>query len=504
MPESGAQVVSLEPEPVDFRERRARRLSRFRWARSRSCARRSWTPAGGGTPRRRTRQRPAGRARPAASRPRRARSCPRRGQGDAWSSKRPTCSRCCAPLEIAREMKLKARSVGARGRVPAGREPRAAAKPGSRAAGRISRGPKSWTGRAEWLDVPLERLRAIDRAPSNPKWLRDAGVAFSFTTDGLEDPEDFPASRVREAIARGLSRDDALAAVTTVPARQLGLADRLGDARGGQDREPRRGDRRAVRREDARRRDLDRRAARDELEETEQAENGTAIGLRSPTTRARGRTSAAAPRPRRRAGRGAERGRRAGRDGLDAGRRRESWRTRTSRLGRQGRGGREGVSNGAGRRRRDRRTRQARHARASSTRTRIPRSTARSTSARTRDRGGPDPGRARSLRRRPSTASSPAGPRPRNVLHGSANSIGGQNATVKWRRGGGPDDLLFATAPEGIKFALGENPKRSNSSRPAAALSRRPAWASPSRSASGFWRRATTGGARRSSGRRRP
>jgi len=49
-----------------------------------------------------------------------------------------------------------------------------------------------------------------------------------------------------------------------------------------------------------------------------------------------------------------------------------------------------------------------------------------------------------------------------NVLHGSANSIGGQNATVKWRRGGSPEDLLIASAPEGIKFALGENPKRSN------------------------------------------
>jgi imidazolonepropionase-like amidohydrolase len=53
-----------------------------------------------------------------------------------------------------------------------------------------------------------------------------------------------------------------------------------------------------------------------------------------------------------------------------------------------------------------------------------------------------------------------------NVLHGSANSIGGQNQIVKWRWGGGPEDLLFAGAPEGIKFALGENPKQSNWSNP--------------------------------------
>ncbi|HTR02195.1 MAG TPA: amidohydrolase family protein, partial [Thermoanaerobaculia bacterium] len=79
----------------------------------------------------------------------------------------------------------------------------------------------------EWLDVPLTKLEAYDRAPSNPKWLRDAGLEFSFTTAGLEDAADFPA-RVREAMTRGLSADDALAAVTVVPARQLGLSDRLG------------------------------------------------------------------------------------------------------------------------------------------------------------------------------------------------------------------------------------------------------------------------------------
>jgi imidazolonepropionase-like amidohydrolase len=53
-----------------------------------------------------------------------------------------------------------------------------------------------------------------------------------------------------------------------------------------------------------------------------------------------------------------------------------------------------------------------------------------------------------------------------NVLHGSANAIGGQNAIVKFRWGGGPDDFLFAGAPEGIKFALGENPKQSNFQNP--------------------------------------
>ena len=49
-----------------------------------------------------------------------------------------------------------------------------------------------------------------------------------------------------------------------------------------------------------------------------------------------------------------------------------------------------------------------------------------------------------------------------NLLHGSANAIGGQNAVIKLRWGRPADDLLFASAPSGIKFALGENVKQSN------------------------------------------
>jgi imidazolonepropionase-like amidohydrolase len=49
-----------------------------------------------------------------------------------------------------------------------------------------------------------------------------------------------------------------------------------------------------------------------------------------------------------------------------------------------------------------------------------------------------------------------------NILHGSANPIGGQNQVIKLRWGALPDQLKFAEAPPGIKFALGENVKRSN------------------------------------------
>jgi imidazolonepropionase-like amidohydrolase len=47
-----------------------------------------------------------------------------------------------------------------------------------------------------------------------------------------------------------------------------------------------------------------------------------------------------------------------------------------------------------------------------------------------------------------------------NILHGSANSIGGQTLPLKMRWGKNAEELIFAGATPGIKFALGENPKR--------------------------------------------
>ena len=50
-----------------------------------------------------------------------------------------------------------------------------------------------------------------------------------------------------------------------------------------------------------------------------------------------------------------------------------------------------------------------------------------------------------------------------NVLHGSANAIGGQAAVIKMRWGSPLEALYFEGAPRIVKFALGENPKRSRS-----------------------------------------
>lgn len=48
-------------------------------------------------------------------------------------------------------------------------------------------------------------------------------------------------------------------------------------------------------------------------------------------------------------------------------------------------------------------------------------------------------------------------------LHGSANAIGGQTCVSKWRWGLRPADYPVQGAPGGVKFALGENPIREDS-----------------------------------------
>ena len=48
------------------------------------------------------------------------------------------------------------------------------------------------------------------------------------------------------------------------------------------------------------------------------------------------------------------------------------------------------------------------------------------------------------------------------VLHGSANPIGGQSVILKLKWGENPEDMILDNSPKFIKFALGENVKQSN------------------------------------------
>ena len=79
----------------------------------------------------------------------------------------------------------------------------------------------------DWLAMPHEQLRAWDHAPGNPALLRREGLDIALTTHGLAKKSSFRPN-VRVAIARGLTENDALAALTTVPARICGVADQLG------------------------------------------------------------------------------------------------------------------------------------------------------------------------------------------------------------------------------------------------------------------------------------
>ncbi|MEQ1859989.1 MAG: amidohydrolase family protein [Chthoniobacteraceae bacterium] len=84
----------------------------------------------------------------------------------------------------------------------------------------------------DWLAMPFETLRAWDHAPGNPALLRREGRDIALTTHGLEKKSRFRPN-ARLAIARGLSEADAIAALTTTPARICGVADQLGTIEAG-------------------------------------------------------------------------------------------------------------------------------------------------------------------------------------------------------------------------------------------------------------------------------
>ena len=73
----------------------------------------------------------------------------------------------------------------------------------------------------------LRNLLNVDRGPSTAAALQKAGVPFAFYTDGIDQPRDLQRA-VRKAIDAGLSREEAIRALTLSPAEIYGVADRLG------------------------------------------------------------------------------------------------------------------------------------------------------------------------------------------------------------------------------------------------------------------------------------
>ena len=81
-------------------------------------------------------------------------------------------------------------------------------------------------------NVDLRDLMHWDLAKRNPALLTEAGVEICLTTDGLESPSDF-LKQVRVAVQNGLGNVEALAAVTTTPAKLLSLEASLGKIQPG-------------------------------------------------------------------------------------------------------------------------------------------------------------------------------------------------------------------------------------------------------------------------------
>ena len=71
-----------------------------------------------------------------------------------------------------------------------------------------------------------------DRAPSTPAQLANAGVRFAFYSDGLDQPRDLQKA-VKKAMDAGLSRQDAVRALTLAPAQIYGVEDRIGSIEKG-------------------------------------------------------------------------------------------------------------------------------------------------------------------------------------------------------------------------------------------------------------------------------
>lgn len=86
--------------------------------------------------------------------------------------------------------------------------------------------PEAGTG-DDVLDAPLEDMQAWVAAPRLPAALARSGVTFAFVTAGMKNPRKFT-ENLGALVKAGLPADQALAAVTTTPAKLLGLDATLG------------------------------------------------------------------------------------------------------------------------------------------------------------------------------------------------------------------------------------------------------------------------------------
>lgn len=84
----------------------------------------------------------------------------------------------------------------------------------------------------EARDISLAQMKAWELAPTNPSALEKAGIRFSLSTQGLENVKDFWPNII-QAINNGLTKKQALLALTEIPAAMIGIADKTGTLEAG-------------------------------------------------------------------------------------------------------------------------------------------------------------------------------------------------------------------------------------------------------------------------------
>ena len=80
--------------------------------------------------------------------------------------------------------------------------------------------------------IDLADMRHWNQAPTNPKQFETNGIPFALTTFKLKSPKEFK-GQLMKAIKHGLSKEKALAALTTVPAQLLGKSNEIGSLKSG-------------------------------------------------------------------------------------------------------------------------------------------------------------------------------------------------------------------------------------------------------------------------------
>jgi imidazolonepropionase-like amidohydrolase len=81
------------------------------------------------------------------------------------------------------------------------------------------------------LEVSLSQMKHWELAPSNAQIMFQNAIPFALTTNGLDAKKFW--EKLRKAIERGLPASEALAALTTIPAKSIGMQDKIGSLESG-------------------------------------------------------------------------------------------------------------------------------------------------------------------------------------------------------------------------------------------------------------------------------